>query len=165
MQFPIKVRLIHSGEVHRVSRPEDLPQGVSLEILGPSSYTRAEAAYYETRHDREESIKLIENWMDLAERAQRDAAYYRDTVTEIGNMFDVIARTSDDGTVQDSVLAEKVPGLVQAALDAHRQLKTDYFILAQRMYSIVAIVDDYRVSLEWRLSRVRSVASADISRH
>jgi len=39
--------------------------------------------------------------------------FYRGIVEEIGKPFGVAARTSDDGSVQDSILALKVPELVQ----------------------------------------------------
>lgn len=58
----------------------------------------------------------------LAWADQRDAwasnglEFYRGIVWKIGDMFGVAARISDDGSVQDSVLALKVPELVEAAL-------------------------------------------------
>lgn len=45
-----------------------------------------------------------------------NAVFWRGIVIKIGDMFGEAARTSDDGSVQDTVVALKVPELVSAAL-------------------------------------------------
>jgi len=42
----------------------------------------------------------------------RNADFYHGIVTKIGEMFGDAAKTSDDGSIQDDVLALKVPELV-----------------------------------------------------
>lgn len=65
----------------------------------------------------------LERERDGWERTAADFAtssdFYRDLVREIGKPFGVAAYTSDDGNIQDEVLALKVPELV-AALRAER---------------------------------------------
>lgn len=55
-------------------------------------------------------------WMSTATEMANGLEFYRGIVWKIGDMFGVAARTSDDGSIQDSVLALKVPELVEAAL-------------------------------------------------
>ena len=71
-------------------------------LLAELDATRAEAA----------------NWKETAAQYARNEEFYRDIVEQIGEMFGEAARTSDDGSIQDSVLALKVPALVAAALDS-----------------------------------------------
>lgn len=63
-------------------------------------------------------IALLEQERDAYERTACDMAnnadFYRGIVHGCGAPFGVKARTSDDGSVQDSVLALKVPELVAA---------------------------------------------------
>lgn len=65
------------------------------------------------------AVRERDGWMDAVAEESRNADFYRDLVRQIGAHFGVAARTSDDGSVQDSVLALKVPELV-AALIAER---------------------------------------------
>jgi hypothetical protein len=51
-------------------------------------------------------------WIETARQHARNEDFYRGIVTQIGEMFGEAARTSDDGSVQQSVLALKVPELV-----------------------------------------------------
>ena len=55
-------------------------------------------------------------WYDTSLQYARDMEFYRGLVTEIGEMFGDAAKTSDDGSLQDSVLALKVPELVRSIL-------------------------------------------------
>lgn len=55
-------------------------------------------------------------WYDTSLQYARDMEFYRGLVTEIGEMFGDEAKTADDGSLQDSVLALKVPRLVRALL-------------------------------------------------
>ena len=52
------------------------------------------------------------NWEETAAQYARNQIYYQDKVSEIGSMFGLRAFIADDGSVGDSVLAEKVPSLV-----------------------------------------------------
>ena len=63
-----------------------------------------------------------EAWKRTAEHAQRSADYYRELIVRIGEMFGREALTADDGTVGDSVLCAKVPGLVLKRLQAGERL-------------------------------------------
>lgn len=53
-----------------------------------------------------------EGWKDAAAQYLRNSDFYQGIVRRIGERFGVAARTSDDGSVQDDVLALKVPVLV-----------------------------------------------------
>jgi hypothetical protein len=55
-------------------------------------------------------------WKETAEQHCRNELFYRDIVRQIGEMFGVAARTSDDGSIQQDVLALRVPELVAALL-------------------------------------------------
>lgn len=60
--------------------------------------------------------RTLKAWLlDLA-REHRNCEFYRGLVVMVGEMFGAEAKTSDDGSLQDSVLALKVPELVQAAV-------------------------------------------------
>ena len=52
-------------------------------------------------------------WEDTAAQAYRDADFYRGIVIRIGEPFGVAAKTSDDGSIQENVLALRVPELVE----------------------------------------------------
>lgn len=56
-----------------------------------------------------------DNWIETARQTQRNCDFYRGIVTQIGETFGEAAKTSDDGSVQQDVLALKVPELVAAA--------------------------------------------------
>ena len=64
--------------------------------------------------------KRIAVWMDTAAQFNRNEDFYRGIVCQVGEMFGNAAKTSDDGSLQDSVLALKVPELVRDALAARR---------------------------------------------
>lgn len=55
-------------------------------------------------------------WQNTAEQAQRNTEFYHGIVGQIGEMFGPAAKTANDGTVGDSVLALKVPELVAALI-------------------------------------------------
>lgn len=52
-------------------------------------------------------------WMETSAQMARDAEFYRDLLTECGHAIGIEAYTSDDGSVQQDVLALKVPELVK----------------------------------------------------
>lgn len=60
-------------------------------------------------------------WMDTAAQHSRNEEFYRGLLGQIGEMFGDEAYRSDDGSLQDSVLALKVPGLVAKALADRRR--------------------------------------------
>lgn len=53
---------------------------------------------------------------DTAQEFSNGLEFYRDLVHRIGELFGDAARTSDDGSVQQDILALKVPELVEKAL-------------------------------------------------
>ena len=57
---------------------------------------------------------------EMARFHSKNEDFYRKLISEIGETFGVAAYTSDDGSVQDSVLALKVPELVR---DLHTRLE------------------------------------------
>jgi len=57
-----------------------------------------------------------DNWKHTAEQHCRNEQFYRGIIDEIGALFGDAAKTSDDGTIQDHVLALRVPELVRAAV-------------------------------------------------
>jgi len=61
----------------------------------------------------ESVAQSIASWMDAAARHIRNEEFYRDIVHEIGELFGDEAKTADDGTVMEDVLALKVPELVK----------------------------------------------------
>jgi hypothetical protein len=66
-------------------------------------------------------VRERDNWMDSAAEFQRNQQFYRGLLVDIGNLYGVAARTSDDGSIQDDVLALKVKELVVAERDAARE--------------------------------------------
>lgn len=52
-------------------------------------------------------------WYDFAKQLSNDVEFWRGLVLRCGEVFGVEARTADDGSVADSVLALKVPELVE----------------------------------------------------
>src|SRR5690554_3381741 len=70
------------------------------------------------RRERAVGAVQAEGWRECAAQYARNAEFYRDIVHQIGEMFGEGARTSDDGSVQEDVLALKVPEIVEA-LVAH----------------------------------------------
>jgi hypothetical protein len=63
---------------------------------------------------------ILANWLDVAAQESRNRDFYRGIVCQVGEMFGDDAKTSDDGSLQDSVLALKVPELVKKALTPPR---------------------------------------------
>jgi hypothetical protein len=53
-----------------------------------------------------------DSWKSIAAEFCRNMEFYRGIVWQVGDMFGIAARTSDDGSIQDDVLALKVPILV-----------------------------------------------------
>jgi hypothetical protein len=62
--------------------------------------------------------RILAGWLDTAAMFHRNQEFYQGIVRDIGNVFGVAARTADDGSVQDDVLALRVPELVKALHDS-----------------------------------------------
>jgi len=69
-------------------------------------------------------LRELGQWKQTATRHSRNEDLYREIVDQIGNMFGQEARTTDDGTVGDSVLALKVPELVARLLKPAPEYRT-----------------------------------------
>lgn len=83
-----------------------------------------------------------EGWKTCAADMSRGMEFYRGLVTRVGEGFGVEARTSDDGSVQDSVLALKVPELVdnlRAELETTRDAEAS---LTARLARVVRAVGE-----------------------
>ena len=61
----------------------------------------------------EACAKRIAAWMHTAAQGYRGAEFYRDLLEECGRALGVEAYTSDDGSIQQDVLALRVPELVK----------------------------------------------------
>ena len=66
----------------------------------------------------------IAAWMDSAAQFCRNQEFYQGIITQIGEMFGEAAKTSDDGSVQQDVLALKVPELVADLISRHNNAIT-----------------------------------------
>jgi hypothetical protein len=101
----------------------------------------------------EAMAKRIAAWMDTAAQAARGQEFYRELVVKIGEQFGVAAKTSDDGSVQDHVLALKVPELVEASVKEVADLKTRM----DHIYSIVCEKSNDGKDLELGSTAFKSV--------
>lgn len=73
--------------------------------------------YYPADETDPEKLRyMLEGWIESAASAENGCRFYRNIITEIGEMFGEAAKTSDDGSIQDSVLVLKVPELVAALI-------------------------------------------------
>jgi len=57
--------------------------------------------------------KRIAAWMQTAAQGYRGAEFYRDIIDQCGAAIGIEAYTSDDGSIQEDVLALKLPELVK----------------------------------------------------
>ena len=64
--------------------------------------------------------KRLAFFMQTAGRAYEGATYYRGIIDECGKHIGIQAFTADDGTIQEDVLAAKLPGLVKAQVELIR---------------------------------------------
>jgi hypothetical protein len=69
--------------------------------------------------------KRIAAWMRTAAQADRNTDFYRDLIVQIGKTFGDAAKTADDGTIMDDVLALRVPELVEALQSRTVELEAD----------------------------------------
>ena len=63
--------------------------------------------------------QAAKKWEEMANQAEQNADYYRSLVYQIGKHFGIEAYTSDDGSVQQNILCEKVPELVAEFIAKH----------------------------------------------
>lgn len=73
----------------------------------------------------EEITNLLANWIETAAQHLDNEQFYHNIVTQIGEMFGQEAKTSDDGSIQEDVLALKVPELVKELKDKSVRLECD----------------------------------------
>ena len=78
-----------------------------------------------------------DNWIETAASAYRDVEFYQSIVRQIGEMFGQEAKTSDDGSIQQDVLALKVPELVATALKAMQWVSVEERLPADGQECIV----------------------------
>jgi len=109
-----------------IGRLDDLAR---YENIGEAA--EAAAALRELKRERD-------NWIETAEQFARNADFYRGIVVQIGDMFGEAAKTSDDGTVQDSVLSLVVPELVERLKRERDALKAEN----ERLRSNLAALED-----------------------
>lgn len=67
---------------------------------------------------------LLASWIETAAEFDSNSNFYHGIVIQIGEMFGEAAKTSDDGSVQQDVLALKVPELVKNIIDLSLNQKT-----------------------------------------
>ena len=72
----------------------------------------------------EEATRSAKAWEETAARHCRNEVFYHDLIVKIGEPFGFAAKTSDDGSIQQDVLALKVPELVDSLRTQNRELHT-----------------------------------------
>jgi hypothetical protein len=89
---------------------------------------RDELAQCRSERQREHAIRVriageLESWTASAAQFSDGQKFYHSLIKKIGERFGVAAKTSDDGSVQEDVLALRVPELVEAAITERDQLR------------------------------------------
>ena len=72
--------------------------------------------------ERNGAVLAAQNWEETAAQFLRDANFWYGLVTQIGELFGIGAKTADDGTVYDTVVALKVPELVERLLEERNEV-------------------------------------------
>lgn len=90
-------------------------------------------------------------WMETARHYAKGSEYYQSLLDQIGQMFGSAAYTSDDGSVQDSILRAKVPELVAARISA---LEAENEKLRERGALVVQALDGPGASAQLLVSAV-----------
>jgi hypothetical protein len=85
----------------------------------------------------EEERKRAKGWMDTAGQEAKNTDYYRGLITKIGELLGQEAKTSDDGSIQDSVLCIKVPDLVKRRFDEARSALERIAYTARNLHNYV----------------------------
>ena len=84
----------------------------------PEALESERAANAQLTEDLQRTEAERDGWVESARHFANGQEFYQGLVRQVGNLFGEVAYTSDDGSVQDDVLALKVPELVEA-LSAH----------------------------------------------
>lgn len=90
-------------------------QGVKCSIHDRADGTNVYYTEVETDDiivDTEHNVYTSIGWMEMAAQGQRDVEFYQCILNQIGELLGIAAYTSDDGSIQDSVLRIKLPELV-----------------------------------------------------
>jgi hypothetical protein len=88
-----------------------------------------------------------DGWQRDAERFSRNEQFYHGLIQQIGQPFGVRARTSDDGSVQEDVLALRVPELVED--------------LRRRGEALASAAEDARQQIEYLHGRFKKTGSGE----
>lgn len=64
-----------------------------------------------------DALASREGWESVARDMAKNCDFWHGIVLQVGEMFGVEAKTADDGSIMEDVLALKVPELVRALLD------------------------------------------------
>ncbi len=102
-------------EVQEAIRAEIQPTVEGLRELVTELENKAEKLrqlLYDVMDSRTAARAERDAWIETAKQHLRNEEFYHGIVNRIGEPFGVAARTSDDGSVQQDVLALKVPELV-----------------------------------------------------
>lgn len=78
----------------------------------------------------------IKAWQSTAEQNQENRNFYKDLIIGIGARFGNAAYISDDGSIQDSVIALKVPELVRQLRHHADRLQQENDELEQRLHDL-----------------------------
>lgn len=84
----------------------------------------------------------LDNWKETALMYARNSNFYHGVVVQIGEAFGQEAYTSDDGSIQEDVLALKVPELVA---DLRKRLE----IAERRLKIAMRGLDEYASQSNW----------------
>lgn len=77
------------------------------------------------RAELDKAYLSINSWTETAAEYARGLSFYRDLIIKIGDPFWVAAKTSDDGSIQEDVLALRVPELVESMRAERDAARTD----------------------------------------
>lgn len=83
------------------------------------------------RHSQERAENERDAWIETARQHARNEDFYRGVVRQIGELFGDAAKTSDDGSVQQDVLALKVPELVVGLKATNAELLAALGLIAE----------------------------------
>lgn len=92
--------------------------------------------------ERDEASRERDNWTDTAAQWLRNTEFYRGIVVQIGSHFGDAAKTSNDGSVQEDVLALKVPELVSALVADLSRVTAERDALQARLDVRDAVMND-----------------------
>ena len=67
--------------------------------------------------------QVLANWIESYAQERDNCEFHHNIVIQIGEMFGQAAKTSDDGSIQEDVLALKVPELVEALIKDTKEYK------------------------------------------